>query len=161
MSAATLTTVQALAKTCLAANTAFAGLTILLELEEGASPAELAALEKAFETALLRQGLAVIVLSPELVGLDNATAAGLSAEMSVLVAICENPEVNRGAADPLSDPPRIPSGKSARLLLQSAVTALLPEFRFPPQVAGRPQWESGFWAYYLVAHKRHVLRASS
>lgn len=160
MTSATLATVQALVKTCLTANAAFEDLPIFLELDESATPAELAQLEAEFENALATVGVAIIVLSPELATIDKCERAGLSAELAVPIAICENPAVNRGEADATTSPARTPAGLSARLLVETAISALLPEFIFPPQPAGRPQWDNGFWAYYLVAHKRHLIRAA-
>lgn len=160
MSAANLITVQALAAARLAAAAAFTGLSITLELAEDATPDQLAAAERAFETALATTGLAIVILSPELSVLDRAESAAVSGRMAVPIAICENPEVNRGTADATADPPRSPANKSARELVEAAVAALLSEFDFPAQILGRPTWANGFWAYYLVAEKKHLIRGA-
>ena len=159
MSAATLATVQGLARDCLVAHSAFAGLDIFLELDEEADAEALAKFESEFDTAMATKGVAIVVLCPELGTIDKADHSGLSGSLNVAVAICEVPEVNRGAADEASEPPRSPANKSCRLLVEAALQALLPSFHFPSQPAGRPTWADGFWAYYLVAQRRHLIRA--
>lgn len=161
MSAATLATVQTLARDCLLAHASFAGLDIFLELEEGADAAALAQFESQFDTAMATKGISIVILCPELATIDKADHSGLSGSLNVAVAICEVPEVNRGAADEAANPPRSPANKSARLLVEAAAQALLPQFHFPAQPAGRPTWADGFWAYYLVAQRRHLIRALS
>lgn len=161
MTSATLASVQTLAAARLAAHADFAGLEILLEADEAATAAQLDEFDARFERAINSQGVVIVVLSPELANVDKADHAGLSTKLAVAVAICENPQVNRGVADPAANPPRSPANKSARRLIESAIATLLPEFEFPPQPAGRPTWDDGFWAYYLVAQKRHLIRAVS
>lgn len=161
MTAANLSTVQALAKTRLQLHPDFAGLEIFLELDESATAEQLAAFDAKFDDALLTTGLAVVVLCPELATVDKADYSGMSGKLGVAIAICENPQVNRAPADAAATPRRLPANKSARLLIESAIAVLLPEFDFPPQPAGRPTWDDGFWAYYLVAQKRHLIRAVS
>ena len=162
MTPANLSTAQGLAATCLTANAAFAGVPLFLELAEGATPDELAALLKQFENALATVGVAAVILSPELASLDEVKAGAVHADLAVTIALVENPEVNRAAADASIVPARTPAGKSLRVLLEAAVAALLPaEFRFPHQLAGRVEWADGYWASYLVAHKRHIIRAAS
>lgn len=156
-----LSNVQLLAKTDLAAASAFTGLAILLEADETATPAELAAVDRAFEQALLSTGVAIVVMSPQLAILDQAERSAVSAELVVPIAFCENPEVNRGAADATATPARSPANKSVRALLEAGIIALLPHFRFPPQAAGRPEFGAGFIAYYMLAQRKHIIRAAS
>jgi len=161
MTTVTLASVQALAASRLGAHADFAGVEILLEAEESATAAQLDEFDARFERALNSQGVAVVVLSPELANVDKADHSGLSTKLAVAIAICENPQVNRGEPDAAANPRRLPANKSARRLIESAIATLLPEFEFPPQPAGRPTWDDGFWAYYLVAQRRHVIRAAS
>lgn len=155
-----LTTVQALAASRLAAHPDFGGLEILSELEEGATAAQLDEFDARFERAITAQGIVVIILCPEIAQVDTSDRSGISTKIAVAVAICENPQVNRGSPDAAAEPRRLPANKSVRRLVESAIASLLPEFDFPPQPAGRPTWEDGFWAYYLVAQRRHLIRAA-
>lgn len=156
-----VTSVQALAKDCLAANAAFAGVAIFLELDENASPEQLRAFEESFERELATKGIAVVIVSPELATLDQVEGSAINTHLAVPVVICENPAVNRAQPDAEAVPPRTPLNRSSRRLLEAAISALLPHFKFPPQPAGRPQWAEGFWAYYLVALRKHAIRAQS
>jgi hypothetical protein len=155
-----ITNVQQLAKTLLQGNPKFSGIGIFLEADELATPAQLAETDRAFETALLSQGIAVVILSPQLAMLDETKGSAISTELVVPIGICENPEVNRGEADATTTPPRSPANKSARDLLEAAIVSLIPAFHFPAQPAGRPEFAAGFCAYYLLAQRKHVIRAS-
>jgi hypothetical protein len=158
-----LDNVQQLAKAVLAADAAFAGLSIFCEGDESMTADQLAAQAEAFERALLTQGVAVVILAPQLAKLSQVKVAGqaLNTDLVVPVGICENEEVNRGPADPDATPARTPAGKSVRLLLEAAIAALLPQFSFPEQPAGRPEFYGGFTAYYLLAQRQHVIRSAS
>ena len=164
-----LLAIQAAAGQCLSANAAFAGLLILTELAAGATAEQIAAYEEQFETALLTRGIVVIVLLPEADTLDQVKAgqitgkgAGISLTVTVPIAICENPEVNRAAAaDPTATPPRDPAGKNVLDLIEAGIAALLPKFSFPARPFTRPEFGDGYWAYYLQPQRQHSIRAAT
>lgn len=157
-----LATVQAHARTCLTANTAFAGVDILLENDEAATPDELAATDAAFERALLTKGVAVIVLAPFPTLLDQERKGGVSLDLIMPVVVCENPQVNRAAADATATPPRTPLNKRPRYLLEAAIGALCAAgYRFPAQPFGQPRYEEGFVSHYLMPQIRHLIRAEA
>ncbi len=154
---------QALVKDCLLANSLFAALPIFTELDPQASPDQLAAMDTAFETALATCGIALIILSPHALALGQvksrggAAVGGISLELVVPVAICENPEVNRGTADPAATPPRAPAGLLPLELLEAGISALCTKFSFPAQPFGRPEFADGFCAYYLMPQRQHTI----
>lgn len=155
--------IQELAKTCLLANSNFTSIDFFLELDQTATPDTLAAFDTAFETALLTKGLAVIILSPHAMLLDqvkargSSTVGGVSLQLVVPVAICENPEVNRGTADATATPPRAPLNRAPLMLLEQAIKALCIKFTMPSQPFGRPELGDGFWCYTLLPQRQHLI----
>jgi hypothetical protein len=158
---------QKIAQECLAANPAFAGLDIFVELDDRATPEELADYDRRFEEALNTKGLAVIVMLPYGLKLDEAKARGASQaggiimEMVYPVAFCENETINRGAANPAAVPPSAPANKLPLTLMREAIRSLLRKFTFPTQALGRPEFGDGFWAYYIFAQRPDTILAST
>lgn len=161
MSADDFQHVQALAAADLAAAAAFAGLRILCELDEDATPDQLAALDADFNRELSTKGIVIMVLSPQLSLLNQIEHKRIAGEFTLVFGVCENPEVNRGAADPTATPARTPARASARGLLEAGIIALMPHFTFSAQIVGRPDFADGFIAHYAQAHRKHTMSAIS
>lgn len=153
---------QAHAKAALLAHELLAGLPIFVECDEALTAEQLAAQDAAFEAALLTRGLAVIILVPYAVKLDQAERGGLHMDLLTPVVVCENPEVNRAVADPTATPPRTPAGLLPSAAVDAAIAALLKaRFRFPAQPMGRPEFGDGYTARFILAAMRHEVRAQS
>jgi hypothetical protein len=136
----------------LAANTAFAGLAILIEEDPEGTAETDAAYDKAFEDALATQGVAIVVLSPFTARLDQAKRGAVSLRVMLPIALVENKQVNRAAGG---------AQRPALGLTLSAMKALLPAYEFADRPFGRPEMANGLLAYYLVAETVHVVRADS
>ena len=146
---------------CLAANDFLAPLTILQEFAPLLTAAELAQNDARFEFAIATQGVALVILSPIGRSRDTVKRSGLAMNVTVPIAICENPEVNRGPADPTANPARRPFGHVALRIQREVITALLPYYNFPATAGfDRPTiGVDGLLHYYLLPERTVILVA--
>lgn len=156
-----LATFQSSLKTAIANAPAFAGVTILLELDEDATAEQLAGAEASLESALNRSGIAVVITYPRAFRLDGVRAARGAVHLSLVsqVSLLENPAVNRASPD-AAKPDVVPANKKPLALMRAAIVALLAaEFEIPPQPIAAPETDmEGINLYGLLVLGRDDIR---
>jgi hypothetical protein len=163
-----LNQVQALVAASLAANTFFAGVTVLLEFDPAADATSIAQMEAKFEDALATSGVVIVVLTPFAEKMDESKDGGLSLAVTVPVIFVESLSVNRGparAAVPAS--PGVPAlsavtpfGYPASQMMEQGLKSLINGFKFPHTPVTRPvKADDGCLYYQLLPMRRHQVQA--
>lgn len=146
-----LDTIQASIKAALAAKSEFAGLALLVELDDDATPEQLAAQDQEYETAITTQGYVVTIGSPRTESINQVRGAGLHARLIVQVGFIEVPVVNRSETG---------AKKKTRALIRKAIQALLKVgFEFPSQFLTHPEDVEGVFLHGLLVYGKDDIRA--
>lgn len=137
----TIVTIQSDIKAVLAGVADFSGLELMLELDEAATPDQLAAQDAVFEREISRKGFVVVITYPRASVISAAKLPGaLHLRAVCQVGLIENPTINRLTAPDATRPELAPAGKKPLVLLRAAIAALLKAgFEFPDAPIASPE----------------------
>lgn len=142
MSNVSLDQLQADVAARLAVKAFLSGVPIFIEDDPNGTAKDQAELEEKFERALADVGLALVVMSPFPKDHDFITSFEITMQLSVSVAVVENPARNRAAGG---------ARKSCLAVVREVIAALMPAYQFENPPFSRPETFPDLNVFYVRA----------